>query len=184
MVARAKGKIIDGDDGFFDTFFKKLLLYIKDEEERINSSDSKLSVNNFPMKLTNKLTPVRRASYSGDTIAQIINDINIAMEKLGQFLEYESTIPDPFLCHTISDFNTRSDEGIKRYNEIRAKYIREVSPYVVNAVIKCRDILRESDEIIKEMDDMHLPETATVNTLGREGMNYILQKLKTKLSMW
>lgn len=126
----------------------------------------------------------RRSSYNGDTIAQIIEDVNIAMEKLGQFLEYEATVPDPLLFATISDFNTRADEGLKRSSKIRAKYIREVSPYVENAVIKCRSILGDSDEIIKEMDERHLPESVAVNALGREEMYYILQKLKTKLSMW
>ena len=184
LVARSKGKIIDGDDGCFDTFFKKLLLYIKCEEEIFNFSNSSLSVNNLPMKLTQELALVRSAPYNGNIIAQIINDINIAMEKLGQFLEYEATIPDPFLCNDISDFNTRVNSGMKRSREIRAKYIREISPYVGNAVIKCRSILEESDEIIKELDDRHLPESAAVNNLGREEMYYILQKLKTKLSMW
>ncbi|MGA9189557.1 MAG: hypothetical protein WB014_13605 [Methanosarcina sp.] len=126
----------------------------------------------------------RISSCNGDTITQIINDVNIAMDKLGQFLEYEATIPDPYLQSKISDFNTRVDEGMKHSSEIRAKYIREVSPYVGNAVIKCRSILGDSDEIIKEMDDRHLPESVAVNKLGREEMHYTLQKLKTKLSMW
>lgn len=126
----------------------------------------------------------RRSSCSGDTIAQIINDVNIAMDKLGQFLEYEATVPDPFLLYNVYDFNTRVKKGTERYNKIRAKYIREVSPCVEYAVTRCRSVLGDSDEIIKEMDASHLPEWVATNTLGREEMYYILQKLKTKLSMW
>lgn len=119
-----------------------------------------------------------------DNIEKIIEDIKVAMDKLGQFIEYEAAIPDPYLLHTNSDFYTYVNEGDKHSSKIRAKYIKEVSPYVENAVIEYKSFLGESDEIIKEMDNRHLPESAAVNRLCREKMYYTLQKLKTKLSIW
>ena len=47
LTVRGKGKIISGNDGKFDTFFKKLLIFVEDEEGRNDSSDSEPSVNNF-----------------------------------------------------------------------------------------------------------------------------------------
>lgn len=125
----------------------------------------------------------RRASYNEDTIAQIINDIDIAMEKLGQFIEEESDLYQLPL-NEISDFRTRDEEYLKHSNKIRAMYVRKVSPYVGDAVIKCRSVLGESDEIIKEMDARYMPESTATNALCREDMYHTLQKLKTKLSMW
>lgn len=47
LTVRGKGKIISGNDGKFDTFFKKLLTFVEDEEGRNDSSDSGASLNNF-----------------------------------------------------------------------------------------------------------------------------------------
>ena len=47
LEVRGKGKIIDGNDGKFDTFFEKLLKYVELEEERSNASDSEPSIEGF-----------------------------------------------------------------------------------------------------------------------------------------
>lgn len=47
LTVRGKGKIIDGDDGKFDTFFEKLLKYVEIEEGRINDSDLEPSIESF-----------------------------------------------------------------------------------------------------------------------------------------
>ncbi|WIM45358.1 SIR2 family protein [Methanosarcina mazei] len=47
LAVRGKGKIIDGNDGKFDTFFEKLLKYVELEEERSNASDSEPSIEGF-----------------------------------------------------------------------------------------------------------------------------------------
>ena len=47
LTVRGKGKIIDGNDGNFDTFFKKLLTYIEHEEGRNDTSDSGPSIEGF-----------------------------------------------------------------------------------------------------------------------------------------
>ncbi|MDW5550506.1 SIR2 family protein [Methanosarcina sp.] len=47
LTVRGKGKIIDGNDGKFDTFFDKLLKYIELEEGRSNASDSEPSIEGF-----------------------------------------------------------------------------------------------------------------------------------------
>jgi hypothetical protein len=47
LAVRGKGKVIDGNDGKFDTFFEKLLKYVELEEERSNASDSEPSIEGF-----------------------------------------------------------------------------------------------------------------------------------------
>ncbi|MEX2720362.1 MAG: SIR2 family protein, partial [Candidatus Wukongarchaeota archaeon] len=47
LTVRGKGKIINGSDGEFDTFFKKLLKYVELEEGKSNASDSEPSIEVF-----------------------------------------------------------------------------------------------------------------------------------------
>ncbi len=119
-----------------------------------------------------------------DDIEQIIEDITVAMEKLGQFIEEESNLDDSFIFDSTSDFHTRVKEEHVLRKKTRVKYIREVSPFIQDVISKCRNILGETDEVIKEIDNFHMLESSSVNNLCREKMYYTLQKLKTKLSIW
>jgi hypothetical protein len=54
LSVRNKGKIIDGSDGNFDLFFKKLLEYIECDEGVNDISSSKREENNYGIKLISK----------------------------------------------------------------------------------------------------------------------------------
>jgi predicted NACHT family NTPase len=94
---RGKGTIIDGNDGSFDTFFKKLLTYIEDQLERngsIPSDERKVNVSEIEVSKTGNILGCKLSGESN--ITKIFPDSsNIWRTKeISEYLENYSIVSD------------------------------------------------------------------------------------------
>lgn len=124
---------------------------------------------------------VRESAVREDVVLSIIDDIDIAINKLSHFLEEEAETTDFYAFDFTSDYQKRINDSTIRSNKIRIKYVTKVSSFIQDSLTKCSCVLGESDKDI--IDSSRKFEASPTNRLCREAMLYTLQKLKTRLSM-
>jgi hypothetical protein len=161
--------------------------YIIDHEQEAFSVDTLLT-----WKRIAEQKAARESSMREDGIGEIINDIDVAIEKLGQFIKEEREKGLQYEFENYKKYSsTLTHEAYleKRYldeieyNKIQTEYIIEISPIIQDVLIKCSHVFGESDADIVKIESDHIFESASVNRLCREEMWHTLQKLRTKLVM-